>query len=51
MSAEHIELLVEDPSTEAALRLVLPKVLGRVSFEVYPHQCKLDLLKQLPHRR
>lgn len=35
---------------EAALHLLLPRVLGTVSFEVYPHQCKDDLLKHLPNR-
>ncbi|MBI4755713.1 MAG: DUF4276 family protein [Betaproteobacteria bacterium] len=35
---------------EAALRLLLPKVLGDLSFEIYPHQCKDELLLRLPHR-
>lgn len=35
---------------EAALRLLLPKVLGELSFEIYPHQCKDELLLRLPQR-
>ena len=35
---------------EAALRLLLPKVLREVSFEVYPYQCKDELLARLPGR-
>jgi hypothetical protein len=50
MSADHVEFLVEEPSMEAALRLLLPKLLGRLSFEVYPHQCKDELLARLPGR-
>jgi integrase len=50
MKIEHVELLVEEPSMEAALRLILPKILGETSFQVYPHQCKEELLKALPQR-
>lgn len=35
---------------EAALRVFLPRVLGGLSFQVYPYQCKDDLLKRLPDR-
>lgn len=35
---------------EAALRVLLPRVLGGLSFQVHPHQCKNDLLKRLPAR-
>lgn len=35
---------------EAALRLLLPTMLQAVSFEVYPHQGKGDLLARLPDR-
>jgi len=35
---------------EDFLRLVLPKVLGGTSFEVYPHQGKDELLQRLPDR-
>lgn len=51
MKAEHLEILVEEPSMEAFLREVLPKVLGPdVSFQIYPYQCKDDLLGKLPAR-
>lgn len=50
MTVEHVELLVEEPSMEAALRLLLPKAIGNLSFEVYPHQCKDELLLRLPER-
>lgn len=50
MTVEHVELLVEEPSMEAALRLLIPKVLGDLTFEVYPHQCKDELLIRLPQR-
>jgi hypothetical protein len=46
----HIEILVEELSMEAALRVVVPKIIGDLSFEVYPHQCKNDLLTKLPER-
>lgn len=35
---------------EAALRLLLPRVLDGLSFQIYRHQCKDDLLKRLPDR-
>lgn len=50
MTVEHIDVLVEELSMEAALRVLLPKILGDVSFEIYPHQCKDELLARLPQR-
>jgi hypothetical protein len=50
MAVSHVEVLVEEPSMEAALRVLLPRVLRGVSFQVYPYQCKSDLLKRLPDR-
>jgi hypothetical protein len=50
MTVEHIEILVEEPSMEAALRLLLPKVIGPLSFEVYQYQCKDEFLSRLPDR-
>jgi hypothetical protein len=45
----HIEFLVEEPSAEAALQHIIPKVLGdEFSFDVHPHQGKPDLLSKLP---
>jgi hypothetical protein len=50
VAVEHIELLVEEPSIEAALRLLLPKIIGSLSFAIYPSQCKNELIARLPHR-
>lgn len=50
MTVEHLEFLVEEPSMEAALRLLLPKMIGDLSFEIYAHQCKEELLTRLPER-
>jgi uncharacterized protein DUF4276 len=48
---DHVEFLVEELSAEEALYNLVPKILGQdVSFTVYPHQGKLDLLKKLPSR-
>ncbi len=35
---------------ETALRLLLPKMLANTSFEIYPYQCKDELLQRLPER-
>lgn len=51
MKTEHLEILVEEPSMETFLRVLLPRLLGdKTSFEIYPHQCKEDLLLKLPVR-
>ena len=50
MSVGYVEFLVEEPSMEEALRLLLPKILKAVPFEVFPFQCKDELLKRLPQR-
>lgn len=50
MRVEHVEVLVEEPSMEAALRVLLRGMLGERSFEVYPHSCKHELLQSLPYR-
>lgn len=45
----HLELLVEEPSAEAALANLLPNIIGEnVTFKIHPHQGKRDLLKKLP---
>lgn len=46
----HVEILVEEPSMEAALRLIIPKISDALSFEIYPYRCKQDLLGKLPAR-
>ncbi|MFH1732480.1 MAG: DUF4276 family protein [Planctomycetota bacterium] len=51
MTTKHIEILVEEPSMEACLRVLLPRLVGdRVTFDIYPSQCKEELLKNLPDR-
>ncbi len=50
MGVDHLEIMVEELSMEAFLRILLPRMLGDVSFEVYPHQGKPDLLARLPER-
>ncbi len=50
MTIDHVEFLVEERSMEAALRLILPKVMGETSFEIFPSQCKDELLARLPDR-
>lgn len=50
MTVEHCEFLVEEPSMEAALLMLLPRILGTISFHVHPFQCKQELLAQLPAR-
>ena len=45
----HIEFLVEEPSAEAALKNLVPKILGSgVEFRVIRFQGKQDLLSRLP---
>lgn len=47
----HVEVLVEEPSAEAALSALLPRLLGpEVSFEIRIFQGKPDMLNQLPER-
>jgi hypothetical protein len=51
MGMPHIELLVEEPSAEAALSELLPKIIGdRATWTIHPHQGKKDLLTKLPSR-
>lgn len=47
----HLEILVEEPSLEAFLRVVLPRLLGEhTSFEIYPFSGKHDLLTNIEQR-
>lgn len=51
MAVDHVEVLVEEPSMEAVLRSLMPRLLGEdVTFEVYRSQCKQALLANLPSR-
>lgn len=47
----HVEFLVEEPSAEAALRNLCPRILGTAAtFDIHPHGGKSDLLHKLPGR-
>ena len=47
----HLEILVEEPSSEAALHNLIPRIVGAASsFAIYPFQGKSDLLSALPAR-
>ncbi len=48
----HVELLVEEPSMEAALELILPRVLPEAehTFQIHVHQGKRDLLAKIEQR-
>ena len=51
MTARHLELLVEEPSMEAFLRKVLPRLLPTgCTFEIHSFQGKPDLLGKLHAR-
>lgn len=51
MKADHLEILVEEPSMEAFLRELLPRLLGETAtFSIHPSQGKHDLLRNLPSR-
>jgi hypothetical protein len=50
MTVDHVELLVEEASMEAALEQLLPRMLSRATFRIHAHQGKPDLLRQLPQR-
>lgn len=51
MRAEHLEILVEEPSMEAFLAKVLPRLLdGRATFTIHTHQGKIDLMAKLAGR-
>lgn len=47
---EKLIVVVEEPSMEAALECLLPKMIEDVNFQIIRFQCKTDLLKQLPCR-
>lgn len=51
MSTEHFEILVEEPSMEAFLEELLPRMLSDdATFKVYVHQGKRDLMRKLAAR-
>ena len=47
----QIEFLLEEPSAEAALEIILPKILSdNIYFTCHPFESKHDLLRKLPVR-
>lgn len=46
----HIKFLLEEVSAEAALQILLPRMLGDVTFELHAFQGKTDLIRNLPQR-
>lgn len=50
MRAEHIHFIVEEPSMEAFLRVLLPRLLPDQTFEIFAFQSKDELLQRLPAR-
>ncbi len=46
----HIELLVEDRSTEVALANLLPRILPAATWRIHPFRGRSDLLGHLPQR-
>lgn len=47
---EHLEVMVEEASMEAALEALLPRILHDTPFRIHVHQGKKDLLQRLPER-
>jgi len=47
---ERLIVCVEEYSMEAALQILLPRMLGDIDFQIIRFQCKDDMLKQLPKR-
>lgn len=45
-----LEVLVEEPSAEEALKTLLPKIVPGVGFRIVPFNGKNDLLRKLPAR-
>ena len=47
----HLEVLVEEESAQAALEVLLPRIIGsEPTFQVHPFRGKKDLLRSLPVR-
>ena len=44
----HLEVLVEDASSEAALEALITKIAPACTFRIHPHSGKPDLLARLP---
>lgn len=50
MSVARLEILVEEPSAEEFLNIIIPKIVPELEFTIYPSRGKDDLLCNLPSR-
>lgn len=50
MSLEKLIVIVEEPSAERALDILLPRLLGLVEHQLVTFRCKQELLRELPKR-
>lgn len=50
VNVTHVKFYVEERSMEEALRILLPRVLGQLTFEIHSFLCKSDLLAKMPSR-
>lgn len=50
MANTHLEILVEEPSMETFLHVLLPRLFPETSFQVHAFLCKPDLLNKLQAR-
>ena len=46
----HFAILVEEPSAEVALQVLVPKIAPEATFQIHPHQGKPALLGRLVHK-
>ncbi|PKK87959.1 MAG: hypothetical protein CVV64_20855 [Candidatus Wallbacteria bacterium HGW-Wallbacteria-1] len=47
---EKLLVFVEEYSMQVTLEQILPQMLGEINYQVFPFQCKDELLKELPIR-
>jgi len=51
MKTNHVEIMVEEPSMDAFLSLLLPKLLAKdITYSIHAYQGKPDLLRKLQNR-
>jgi hypothetical protein len=50
MSVSHVDFFVEEPSLEAALRILVPRLRPGLSFDIYVFEGVTDMLSKLPAR-
>ncbi len=50
MKAQHLEVLTKEPSMEAFLEVLMPRLVSQTTFAVHSFQNKQDLLRKLGNR-